>query len=165
MPDRVKRGILRTHVNVAHGPDHSFWYLEEAGRAHQHAARRVLDVAGNPQRNIEAKRDRIRVSQLHLVQVPAGAENAEIGNDPAPRANQRDRFLGRELPVLIQPLVRLQLVAAPEKPFDCLLGEMTMPRADVHNQAVGRGRRPRQRQIKPLVDDFSNQLLYLLRLG
>ena len=57
------------------------------------------------QRNFKTQRDGIRVRQLHLVQIAARTQNAQIGNHPAARTDQRDCFLRRKLSFLIQPLV------------------------------------------------------------
>ena len=72
----VMRCIFRMHVHVSLGADDAVRHLKESLRAHQHTARCALNLARLSQRDIEAKRDRVRVGQLHLVQRPARAKDA-----------------------------------------------------------------------------------------
>ena len=99
-PSRRKIPRRRAHVDVAHGADDALGHLKKSLRPHQHAAGRPLDVPGNAQRNVKPQRDGVRVSQFHLVEIAARAENAQIGDDPAARADQREGFLGGKLPSL-----------------------------------------------------------------
>ena len=103
------------HVDVRGGADHALGQLEKAGGAHEHAAGRALDVAGAAHRNVETQGDGVGEGELDLVEVAAGAENAEIGDHAAARADERDGFLGRELALLIQPFLRMELVALAEE--------------------------------------------------
>src|SRR5205823_9618642 len=83
----VKVRVIRRHVHVTHGANHAFLHFEKSRGAHQHGAERAFDVAGNSQGQFEAERDAIGVSEFDLVEVAARAENAEIGNDAAARAD------------------------------------------------------------------------------
>ena len=87
---------------VVRTPLDAIGHLEKAGRAHQHAARRAGDVAGEADRDVEAEGDRVGEREFHLVEVAARPEDAEVGNDPAAWTNEGDGLLGGELVLLVQ---------------------------------------------------------------
>jgi hypothetical protein len=104
-------------VDVPQRADHAVRHLKKSRRPHQHRAGRAFDVAGNAQGNVEAQRDGVRVGQFNLVQIPARAENAQIGNHAAARADERDGFLRGKLAFLIQPFVNVSLMSLCQKEF------------------------------------------------
>ena len=107
---------------------------------------------------IEAQRDAIGVRQFHLIQIAAGAENAQIGNDAAARTDERDSFFRGKLSFLIKPFVDGEFVAGAKKRFDGLGRKMAMARADVHDQRIWGGRVVRQRLAKTLVNRAANEM-------
>src|SRR5881394_3223139 len=156
----VVRRVRRAHVHVAHRPNDPLLHFEETFRPHQHAPQGALDLAGNPVRQFEPQRDAVRVGQLDLIEAPAGSQDPQVRDHPAARSDQGDRLLGRELPLLVKPLVHGQWMALAEKRFDGLLGEMTVPGADIHHQRAGSGRTPGKRLAQALVDRLSHEVLY-----
>src|ERR1043166_3836908 len=71
-------GVRRVHVDVPHCADDPLLHFKETGRPHQHPSERTFDVAGNPERQIEAQGDAVGVSQFNLVQVSARAKNTKV---------------------------------------------------------------------------------------
>jgi hypothetical protein len=58
-------------------------------------------VATAPDGDFEAEGDGVRKSQLHLAMIPAGAEDAQVGDRAVAGANDRHGLLGREKTVLV----------------------------------------------------------------
>src|SRR5690606_22202635 len=92
--------------------------------------------AGNPQRDIEAERDRVGVGKLDLVDVTARTQDAEVGDDAAARSDQGDGFLGREMTFLVKLLKNLQLVALAEQDVHRLLGQVAVPGAGIDDERI-----------------------------
>src|SRR2546427_3788125 len=67
----IKFRILGMHVHVPECADDAFVHFEEAGRSHQHPARRALDISRKPQWNLKPQRDCISIRQLDLIDLPA----------------------------------------------------------------------------------------------
>src|SRR5262249_25480423 len=86
-------------------------------RAHQIAAGRVAMVAALAHRNVQAERDGIGERQFHLAVIAARAEDAQVWNHALPRADDRYHLIGGEEPVLIEPLMRLELMTFAEGPL------------------------------------------------
>jgi hypothetical protein len=145
-------------VRVPQRADHAVGHLKKSRRPHQHRAGRAGDVAGRAQGNVKTERDGIGVGEFNLVQIPARAENSQIGNHAAARPDERDRFFRGKLSFLIKPFVNLKLVAFAEKHFDRYWREMTMPRADVDDERVHSARGARQWLAKLGINGLSNEM-------
>ena len=126
--------------------------MDERLTAHHRDVVGVNGVLGDV-RNIDG------IGEFDLVEVPARAENAEIGNHPTARADERDRLLRCELPVLIEPLVNLQLVAWAKERLDGFGSEMAVPGTDVHHEWVRGRRSARQNFAKPRIDRLPDKVL------
>lgn len=85
--DAVEGGVVRVHVDVGLCSDDAFIHFKIAVGAHEHAAGSAGNVSRHANGNVEAKCDRVGECKLHLVEVAAWAENAEVGNHPAARAD------------------------------------------------------------------------------
>jgi hypothetical protein len=94
--------------------------------------------------------------QLHLVEVAARSEDAQVGDHPAARADQGQGFLRRELILLIQPLHRRQPATGSEQRFHGLRREVAVAGADVDDQRMRRQGLPRCRPAEPLVQGATN---------
>ena len=119
--DAVIGRVRRPHVDVPLVADDAALQLDHAGRAQQVAAGRIAVVAALAHRHVEAQRDRVGEGQLHLAVIAARAEDAQVRDHAVPRADDRHRLLGREEAVLVERLVRRQLMALAEQPFQVFL--------------------------------------------
>src|SRR5262249_30503527 len=78
--------------------------------------------------------DGVGERQLDLAVVAARAEDAQVGDDPLPRADQRHRLLCREEAVLIKRLHRRQFVALAEESLQVFLRGVAVARRDVDDE-------------------------------
>jgi hypothetical protein len=114
---------------------------------------------------VETERDGIGEGELDLVEVAARAEDAEIGDHAAARADERDGFLRGKLILLIEPLHRRELRALAEERLDRLRGQVAMPRADVHQQGIRRQHRARGGPAQPLIEGPAHEVLDFNPMG
>ena len=104
------------------------------------------------------ERNGIRVGQLDLIQTPARAEDSQIRNHAAARADERDRFLRGKLSIHVKRLVRAQLATFAKKNFHRFRREVAMPRADVDDERTLPAGRARQGLAKLGVNRLSNHV-------
>ena len=71
MLDAVVSRILRAHVNVPFGANHSLLEHERPLGPDQDAAGRSLDIAREPHRHVDAQADRVGEGQLDLTELAA----------------------------------------------------------------------------------------------
>ena len=151
-------GIVWMHVSVWLGAYDTLVHLEIAVRSHQHATGSAFDRAGHGDWNVEAEGNRIRVGELDLIEIAAGAEDAEIGNNPAAWTDEGDGFFRGVLAVLVEPLHGRELVARAEKRFHGRLRQVAVAGGDIDEQSVGRFRSLWQRQSHAGVNLFPNEV-------
>ena len=116
-------------------------------------------------RQIEAERNAVGVGQLHLVERPARAEDAQVRNDAAARADERDRLPRGELAFLIKPLEHLEPVPLAEEDLHRLLRQVAVARADIDDERIGRRRGARQRPAQPRIDGLAHQVFHHGAMG
>src|SRR5262245_34979843 len=116
--DAVVLTISWPHMRMALVANYAAGQLDHARRPHQVAAGRIAMIAALAHWDVQSERNRVRKCQFHLAVIAAGAEDAQVRDHPVPRAYDRDHLLGGEEPVLIEPLVRLELMASAEKPLE-----------------------------------------------
>src|SRR5439155_20511644 len=73
--------------------------------------------------------------QLDLTMVATGAEDSQIWNHPMSGTDDRDHLLGGKKSILVQRLVRRQLMASAEQTLQIFLSHMTVAGGNIHHQA------------------------------
>src|SRR5579875_1564901 len=91
-------------------------------------------IAAPTYRNIQAQHNSVGKSQLHLTVIAAWSENAQAGNHAMPRPDQCHSLLSSDETVLVERLIRRQLVAFAEEALQILLGDMAMPSRHIDDQ-------------------------------
>jgi hypothetical protein len=135
--------VVGGHVHVPLGPDHAAVERERALRAHDRDAGRVLVVAADAQRQVDAEVDAVGVAQLHLRVVPDRPKDADVRDDALPRPDEGHELLGRELTLLVEVLHLREFRALAEEDLQVLRRHVHVPRGDVDHQRIGR---PARRQ-------------------
>lgn len=154
----VEFRVIGMHMNVAQRADHALGHFKKSSRPHEHRAGRAFDIAGETQRNFKSQRDGVGVGQFHLIQSSARSEDSKIGDDPATRPDQGQRFLRRELAFLIKPLKRRQSAPRTKQSFDGFLGQVAMSGADIDDQGIRRCCRSRKRLSEASINRLANQV-------
>ena len=78
----------RGHVHVPLGPDDALGELNRALGPEDRAARRAFVIAADSQRQVDAEINAVGVAQFDLRVIAHRAEDADIGDDPLPRARR-----------------------------------------------------------------------------
>ena len=84
------------------GPDDALVDRDRALGAKHRDARRAFVIAADAQGKIDAEIDAIGIAELDLRVIANRPEDADVGNDPLPRPDERHQLLAGEFALLIQ---------------------------------------------------------------
>ena len=95
-------------------------------------------IAADAQGQIDAEVNAVGVAQLDLRVIARRAEDANVGDDPLPRADERDELLGGELAFLVKIFELGELGAGAEERFQVGRRHVHVPGRDVDDQRMRR---------------------------
>lgn len=155
----VVSGVVGVHVDVGGGTDDALLHLEEACGAHEHTAWGTCDVTRGADGDIEAEGNGVCKGELDLIEVAAGAEDAEVGDDAAAGADEGDGLLGGVLAFLVEPLHGAKLVALAKEGFHGLGREVAVAGGNIDYQGIGRGSLTGDREAHLTINALADELL------
>ena len=120
-------------------PDHAARQLDHALGPQEPAARRVAMIAASAHGGVDAQRDRVGERELHLTVVAAWTEDSKVGDHAMAGTDDGHGFLAGEEAVLVERLVRSQLVAGAEEALQVLRRDVAVSGGDVDDEAALRG--------------------------